>query len=69
MDGTIQQAARLLHTKRETAQLLSLSLRTIDTLISMKRLPVVRIGGRVMVRASDLLKFIKDDHPLLATAA
>jgi excisionase family DNA binding protein len=52
----------LLHSKRDTATLLSLSVRTIDNLITRKQLPVIRIGGRVMIRAYDIRKFLSQDH-------
>lgn len=49
----------LLHTKRDVAALLSLSLRTIDNLITHKKLPAIRVGGRVMIKATDLQQFIR----------
>jgi excisionase family DNA binding protein len=61
MDGTNIQKRNiqpLLYTKRDVAALLSLSLRTIDNLISGKDLPAIRVRGRVMVRANDLQRFI-----------
>lgn len=66
LSNNVPQPAKLLYTKRQAAHLLSLSLRTIDNLISRKQLSVVRIGGRVMIRAIDLQHFVKVDHPMLA---
>lgn len=56
-------AFRLLHTKAEAAQMLAVSLRTIDNLIAFKQLPVRRIGRRVLVSRATLLNFAKGDRP------
>jgi len=49
----------LLYTKRDVAALLSLSLRTIDNLITRKELPAIRVGGRVLIKATDVQQFIR----------
>ncbi|HUJ95785.1 MAG TPA: helix-turn-helix domain-containing protein [Terriglobales bacterium] len=41
--------SKLLYSKRQAAEILSLSLRTVDNLIATKRLVVRRIGKRVLV--------------------
>jgi excisionase family DNA binding protein len=48
---------KLLLNKKEAAQLLSLSLRTIDNLIHGRRLPVRRIGRRVLIHRRALEQF------------
>ena len=53
----------LLVNRFQTAKLLNVSLRTIDTLISTNALPLTRIGGRVLVRRCELENFIRKDHP------
>lgn len=53
---------KLLYTKAEAAALLSVSLRTIDTLISLKELPVRRIRRRVLIPHTALVAFIRYDH-------
>jgi excisionase family DNA binding protein len=40
---------KLLYSKKQAAELLSVSLRTLDRLIATKRLVVRRIGKRVLV--------------------
>jgi excisionase family DNA binding protein len=52
----------LLLTKKAAAHLLSLSLRTVDNLISTKQLPVRRIGRRVLIPRTALVRFCASDH-------
>jgi excisionase family DNA binding protein len=56
---------KLLHTKRDAATLLSISLRTVDTLIAVKELKPIRIGRRVLISDEELRKFCKSSHPEL----
>jgi excisionase family DNA binding protein len=56
------QVVKLLHTKAEAAAMLSVSLRTVDTLISLKELPVRRIRRRVLIPHTALMNFIRNDH-------
>jgi len=55
----------LLHSKKAAAFLLSVSLRTIDTLIITKDLKTVRIGSRVLISADELKMFCKRGSPEL----
>ena len=48
---------RILYSKREAATLLSVSLRTFENLIAAKRLPVCRIGRRVLISQEALATF------------
>lgn len=49
---------KLLYTKRETAELLSLSPRTIDNLIARNELRVKRVGKRVLIISDSLHRFV-----------
>jgi excisionase family DNA binding protein len=66
--STAQNPVRLLHSKKEAAHLLNVSLRTIDNLIAFKELPVRRILRRVMIPHSALLSFVKADHTIRKAA-
>jgi excisionase family DNA binding protein len=54
---------KLLVSRIEAAQLLSISERGVDYLISANRLPTRRIGGRVLISVADLRKYVRGDHP------
>lgn len=49
--------------KQEAANLLGVSLRTIDRLIALKELPVRRLGRRVLIPRTSLESFLRNDHP------
>ncbi len=51
--------SRLLLTKREAAEQLGVSLRTIERLISAGRLPLVHIEGAARVRVADLETYVQ----------
>ncbi len=48
---------RILYSKREAANLLSISLRTLETLITQEYLSVCRIGRRVLLSSETLSAF------------
>ena len=52
----------LLVSRREAATLLSVSVRTLDTLIANKEIVVRRVGRRVLIPRRALSDFIKLDH-------
>jgi len=54
---------KLLVSREEAAQLLSISQRGLDYLVASKRLPTRRIGGRVLIPTADLRKYACCDHP------
>jgi len=54
---------KLLVSRIEAAQLLSISERGVDYLISANRLPTRRIGGRVLISVADLRRYVRGDHP------
>jgi len=59
----IPSEAKLLVSREEAAQLLSISQRGLDYLIANRRLPIRRIGGRVLIPVADLRKYARGDHP------
>jgi hypothetical protein len=50
----LMQTSKLLYSRKEAAQLLSLSLRSVDHLISSKKLQTRNIGKRVLVIGDSL---------------
>ncbi len=61
--ATIPPEEKLLVSREEAAQLLSISQRGLDYLIAKWRLPARRIGGRVLIPLADLRKYASGDHP------
>jgi excisionase family DNA binding protein len=53
---------KLLFTRSEAAEMLSLSIRTVDTLIGNKQLKAVRIGSAVRIALDELQRFMRRDH-------
>jgi excisionase family DNA binding protein len=53
---------KLLCSKKETADALGVSLRTVDNLIGRKELGVRRVGRRVLIPAKELERFTRYDH-------
>ena len=60
---TVAPGNKLLVSREEAAQLLSISQRGLDYLVASKRLPTRRIGGRVLIPVADLRKYARCDHP------
>jgi excisionase family DNA binding protein len=54
--------SKLMYGKVEAAAMLSISVRTLDYLIANKKLPVRRIGKRVLISYQALVLFSKQDH-------
>jgi excisionase family DNA binding protein len=54
-------------TKQEAAQMLGVSLRTIDRLIALKELQVRRLGRRVLIPRAALESLMHRDHPTQIT--
>ena len=54
---------KILVSREEAAQLLSISQRGLDYLVASKRLPTRRIGGRVLILVAELRKYARCDHP------
>ena len=58
-DDTVVQ---LLYNKKQAAQMLGISLRTLHTLIVLKELPAKRIGRRVLLPHTALVSFARYDQ-------
>lgn len=58
-----QPATRMLYSRKEVALQLSISLRSVDYLISKKALNTRRIGKKVLVPHGELVRFSRQDHP------
>lgn len=52
--------------KAEAAEMLGVSLRTVDRLIALKELPVRRLGRRVLIPRNGLHNLLRTDHPTKA---
>ena len=59
---------KLLCSKKETADALDVSLRTVDNLIAQKELIVRRVGRRVLVPVNEIERFTRRDHPTKPSA-
>jgi excisionase family DNA binding protein len=53
---------KILFSKRDAAEMLSVSARTLDYLIAMRELEVRRVGRKVLVPRSEIERFAKRDH-------
>jgi excisionase family DNA binding protein len=54
---------KLLVGRHEAAALLSISQRSLDYLVANRQIQVRRIGARVLIPRSELLRFVRADHP------
>lgn len=61
-DGVGAGPLKLLYNRSEAAKMLSISLRTLDTLLASKQLAARRIGKRVLITNQSLLNFVRRDH-------
>lgn len=53
---------RLLYDRKEAARQLSISVRTLDYLIAAKTFVTRRIGKRILIPHSELVRFCRGDH-------
>jgi excisionase family DNA binding protein len=53
---------KILFSKRDAAEMLSVSPRTLDYLIAMRELEVRRVGRKVLVPRTEIERFAKRDH-------
>jgi len=58
-----QSVEKLLYSRRDTAEALCLSIRSVDYLITTGRLSTRRIGGKILIPASAVRRFAREDHP------
>jgi hypothetical protein len=65
------EGPRLLYSRKEAARQLSFSIRSLDYLIATKQLATRRLGKRVMIPHSELVRFARADHfePITRKAA
>jgi excisionase family DNA binding protein len=59
---TVAPEDKLLVSREEAAQLLSISQRGLDYLVASRRLPSRRIGGRVLIPVAELRIYASRDH-------
>jgi hypothetical protein len=64
-----QSVEKLLYSRRDTAEALCLSIRSVDYLITTGRLSTRRIGGKILIPATAVRRFAREDHPELVRAA
>ena len=64
-----QSVEKLLYSRRDTAEALCLSIRSVDYLITTGRLSTRRIGGKILIPATAVRRFAKEDHPEFVRAA
>jgi hypothetical protein len=58
-----QGVEKLLYSRRDTAEALCLSIRSVDYLITTGRLSTRRIGGKILIPATAVRRFAREDHP------
>ena len=60
---TVASEERLLVSRDEAAQMLSISRRSLDYLVAQRALQTRRIGARVLIPVAELKRFSRTDHP------
>jgi hypothetical protein len=60
---TVAPIAKLLVSREEAAQLLSISVRGVDYLMATQQLTTRRIGTRALIPMEDIRRFARSDHP------
>jgi excisionase family DNA binding protein len=63
VNSRVSRNEKILVSRTEAAQMLSISVRGIDYLVATKRLPCRKIGSRVLIPVVDLRKYARGDHP------
>jgi excisionase family DNA binding protein len=64
----MEAQVKVLYTKREAAQLLSISVRSLDYLIFSHQLSARRVGRRVLVHRDAIEQFARRDHAFIRTS-
>ena len=64
-----QSVEKLLYSRRDTAEALCLSIRSVDYLITTGRLSSRRIGGKILIPTSAVRRFAREYHPESVRAA
>ena len=62
-EPAIRAEEKFLLSRREAAQVLSISQRALDYLVASRRLPTRRIGKRVLIPVADLRRYARANHP------
>jgi excisionase family DNA binding protein len=62
------QNDKLAVSRFEAARLLSISLRTLDSLLARGELRGRRVGRRIVFPIEELQRFLRKDHPLAGVA-
>lgn len=60
---TVAPMYRLLVSQEESAQLLSISKRSLEYLVATRQLSTRRIGSRALIPIEEVRKFARFDHP------
>jgi excisionase family DNA binding protein len=58
----VSNIEKLLYSQKEAAFMLSLSLRSIEHMISKQQIQVRKIGGRRLIPRSELFRIASKDH-------
>ena len=61
--ATVAPQDKLLVCREEAAEILSISVRSVDYLLASKQLSFRRIGTRILITVADLKRFARMDHP------
>lgn len=61
--ASISPQEKILVGRDEAAEMLSISPRAIDYLVSTRQLNIRRIGTRVLIATAELKRFSRSDHP------
>jgi hypothetical protein len=61
--ATPSKAGKILVSRNEAAEMLSISCRALDYLLASKQIIIRRIGARVLIPISDLERYSGSDHP------
>jgi hypothetical protein len=61
----MERVEKLLYSRRDTAEALSLSIRSVDYLITTGRLTVRKVGGKILIPVGAIRRFAREDHPQL----
>jgi hypothetical protein len=59
----MDRVEKLLYSRRDAAEALSLSIRSIDYLITTRRLITRRVGGKILIPVGAVRRFAREDHP------
>ncbi len=60
MDHNVE---KLLYSRRDAAEALSLSIRSVDYLITTGRLSTRRVGSKILIPVGAIRRFAREDHP------